>query len=82
MIEEFFSLFLGVILVTLIFSTKNEKHSNELNEVIINIKKQAEEMESHIKDEYNLPIENAIKELEKVKTSLVKSIYWFSKYIE
>ncbi|MCK5641890.1 MAG: hypothetical protein KAJ19_13890 [Gammaproteobacteria bacterium] len=82
MIEEFLALVLVVIFVTLLFSVKSDKHSNEINEAIDSIKKQAKKMEGFIEKEYKLPIEQAIKELEKIKGGAIKIIYQLSKYID
>lgn len=82
MIEEFFAMVLVSIFITLLFTVKSEKHSIELDTAIRDIKEQAKSMESFIQDEYKLPISEAIKELEKLKGSMIKVIFWFSKHID
>jgi hypothetical protein len=76
MIESFFALFIGAILVSLFFSFKSQRYANELNEVIKSIEDQGSSMEGYIKDEYKFNnIYDAISELEKLKSGLVSFIY-------
>lgn len=76
MIEIFFALVVGAILISLFLSTRNQKHTEELNEVIEGIERQGAEMEGFIKDEYKIRnIEDAMVELEKLKAGLTKFIY-------
>jgi hypothetical protein len=83
MIQQIFSFSLGAIFVSLFFSIKHQRHSDELNVVIENIEKEGESMESFIREEYKLKsIDEAIAELEKLKSSFVKIIYQISKYIQ
>lgn len=82
MIQEFFSLFLVAIFISLYISVKQQRHAEELNTVIQNLTKESDEMEAFIKEEYKLNnIEEAINELEKVKSSLFKVIFQLSTYI-
>ena len=82
MIEFFFAILLGAILISLFFSVINDKHTDELNKLIEAIEKEGESMEGFIKDEYKLNIEEAISELGKLKANLIDFIYGLSKRIE
>jgi hypothetical protein len=82
MIEFFFAILLGAILISLFFSVINDKHTDELNKLIEAIEKEGESMEGFIKDEYKLNIEEAISMLGELKASFIDYIYQLSKYIE
>lgn len=76
MIESFFALFLVVIFISLLFSIRSQRHTEELNDVIEVIKDQGKDMEGFIKDEYKInSIDDAIAELEKLKAGMTKFIY-------
>ena len=80
MIESFFSLFLVAIFLSLVLPRRLQKDSEELNEVITNVEAQGKEMEKFIKSEYKVDsIEDAMSELEKVQSSLIKIIYQITK---
>lgn len=79
MIQTFLVFTLGVILVTLLFSVKNDRHSEELNKVIQDIETEGKEMEIFIKNEYKInTIADALAELQKVQAAFVKFIYKIS----
>lgn len=76
MIQLLFSFLLLVIIVTLVFSFQNQRDSNQIIEAINHIKEQGIEMDNYIQDEYKLTIEQSITELEKIKVSSIKIIYY------
>lgn len=79
MIQTFLVFTLGVILVTLLFSVKNDRYSEELNKVIKDIETEGKEMETFIKEEYKINnIADALAELQKVQAAFVKFIYKIS----
>lgn len=83
MINAFFALFLLVIFVSLLWTVKSEKHTEELNQIIKSIEDEGFAMESFIRSEYKInSIEEAILELEKMKAGLVKFIYKISESIQ
>jgi hypothetical protein len=83
MIESFFVLFLVVILVSLLMSVKSQKYTEELDGVIREVQRQGISMEGFIKEEYKLnSIQDAIRELEKLKAGLIKFIYILSQNVD
>ncbi len=82
MVEYCFAMFLVVILVTLFFSVKSQKYAEGLNNVIEELRRQGDLMESRIRNEFRLmSIEEALSELDRLKTSSLKLLYWFSEQI-
>lgn len=76
MIEYCFVFFLSAIFISLLFSVKNEKYINELNEIIQDLEIHGNRMEGFIKDEFKInSIEDAMIELENMKSSLVSLMY-------
>lgn len=83
MIEYFLALFLIVIFVSLLFSVKSQRHTEELNDLIKEITDQGKYMESFIKDEYKInSISDAIVELKNLKASMIKLIYIITESIQ
>ena len=83
MMEFFFALFLVVIFVSLLLSVRNQRHTEELNEVIKGIEGQGKDMEGFIRDEYKInSIDDAIAELEKLKAGMAKFIYKITEIIQ
>jgi hypothetical protein len=79
MIQSLFSFSLVAILVTLFFSLRNQRYTEELNEVISGMETEGHEMERFIIDEYRLgSIEEAMAELQNAKASFAKFIYKIS----
>lgn len=79
MIQTFLVFILGVILVALLLSVKNDRHVEELNRVIQEVENEGKEMETFIKDEYKInSIVDALNELKKVQAAFVKFIYKIS----
>lgn len=76
MLESIFALVLLVIFVSLLFSVRSRRYSEELSGVIKSIQEQAIEIEAFIKDEYKINnIEDAMAELQKLKAGLAKFLY-------
>ena len=83
MIEYFLALFLVVIFVSLVFSVRSQRHTEELNELIKEIVGQGKDMEGFIKDEYKInSIDDAMVELEKLKAGMIKFIYKITESIQ
>jgi ABC-type multidrug transport system fused ATPase/permease subunit len=80
--EIFFGFLVLVILVYLLFTIIREKHKEEIESSIIVIKKQGTELGKIIDNEYHLSVDQAIKEIEKIKGSMLKIIYYFMVNIE
>lgn len=83
MAQSFFALILVAIFISLLLSVRNQRHTEELNEVINWIETQGTEIEEFIKDEYKInSIEDAMAELEKLKAGLAKFIYKITESIK
>ncbi|MBI2471883.1 MAG: hypothetical protein HYV59_11680 [Planctomycetes bacterium] len=83
MIEYFLALFLIVIFVSLLFSVRSQRHTEELSELIKEITDQGKYMESFIKGEYKInSINDAMEELKKLKASMIKLIYKITESIQ
>ncbi|MCL4874232.1 hypothetical protein KJ039_09140 [bacterium] len=82
MLESFFALFLIVIFVSLLLTVKSKRHSDELDKTIGKINEEGNSLEKLIAAEYNLDIESAIRELDRLKAGLVAFIYKLSKNIQ
>lgn len=75
MVEQFFVAFLLANIASLIFSFRSQKSTEELEEIIKDMERESEKIESIIKSDYNLPtIEDAILELEKAKSGSISII--------
>lgn len=71
-----FAFFIAAIFVTLLFSVRSKKHSEEINEIINGLQEQSSTLEVFIKDEYKLnTIDEALIELERMKALFVKFLY-------
>ncbi len=83
MIETLFGFILVVILVTVIFSFKREKFTDELNVSIRRFERIGEDLERIIQKKFKLNnIEEALIELEKVKVAFIKLIFLLSEKIK
>lgn len=83
MIEYFLAMFLVVIFVSLFFSFRSQRHTEELNELIKEIAGQGKDMEGFIKNEYKInSIDDAMVELEKLKAGMIKFIYKITESIQ
>jgi hypothetical protein len=78
MVEQLFAIFLGSILIVLLFSIKNEKYKEELSKTIDEVEKTGQTLGSIIETEYKLTFEQAIEEIKKMKGNLMKIIVWLS----
>lgn len=58
--ELFITFLLGVILITLWTSVKNEREADEIRQTIFSIRKQGDEMALFIREEYGFSVEDAI----------------------
>ena len=83
MAESFLAFFLVAIFVSIIFSVRGMRYSEELNQAIDRIEKEGADMESFIRTEYSVGgIDDAIHELEQVKASFISFIFKISKNIK
>jgi hypothetical protein len=83
MVESLFSLLLVSILGSLFLSVKNQKYIDELSVAIGDIEAEGESMETFIKHEYKMnSVEDALTELEKLKSGMLKLIYFLSQKME
>ena len=71
-----------MILVYLFFTIIKEKHKQEIVSSIVAIERQGTELEDIINEEYHLTVDQAIKEVEKIKGSMLKVIYYFMSNID
>jgi hypothetical protein len=75
MAQFFFVVFFLALIITLFFSFRAQKHTEELDDSIEIIKKEGMRIEYIILDEFSLQsIDEAIHELEKIKSSSIKLI--------
>lgn len=81
-IEIFFGFIILVILFFLLTTILKEKHNEQIDGVISAVDSQATMIERFIEDEYKLSPIQALKEIEKVKGSMLKIIYYFINSIE
>jgi hypothetical protein len=83
MIESLFAFFLAAIFISLIFTYKSQKRSDELNIAIQGIEEEAKDMEGFIRDEFKFNnIFEAMAELNKLKTGLAQFILKISESIK
>jgi len=83
MLQSFMALLLIAILITLFFSVRAQKHTDELNDVIKGIKAEGKIYEGFIMDEFKIKsIEEAITELNRVKAGLIQFIFSISENLE
>ena len=82
MLEIMFSFFLITVFTILIFNIKSKKQTNELHEVIKILKKQGETIEQKVQLDFQLTIEQAIYELERLQSGLIKLIYYLTNNIK
>ncbi|CAM4096895.1 hypothetical protein [Mesobacillus thioparans] len=83
MVGTFSAFLILVILTSLVWSVRSQKHNDELNDVINSFEQQGKGMEQLIVDQYKIKnIEDALIELEKLKAVLIKFIYKISENIK
>lgn len=78
-VQYVFSIILGSVILLLFFSVLKEKHSKEIDSAIKKIDKQKIYLEKNIKQDYNLSVPEAIKELQKLESAMTKLIIFLSK---
>ncbi|WP_295653205.1 hypothetical protein [uncultured Mucilaginibacter sp.] len=78
-IEQFFAIFLVSIFITLLLSVKNEREASDIQQVVEEIRQQGDDMGTFIQDQYNLSVELAIKELQKLNAGLLKLVLRYLK---
>jgi hypothetical protein len=78
MIQIVFSFLLISIFTVLIFNIKSKKHVDELGKIITELNYQGDQIDSRINSEYKLSVNDAIIELERLKSGLIKFIYFLS----
>ncbi len=81
-IEIGFGILILVILFFIKSTVQNEKYNEEINNVITAIEKQGNDLEKFVGEEFNLSLDNAISEIEKIKGAFIKIIYYFTKNIK
>ena len=80
MIENFFSLFLGVIFASLIISVRSQRYSEDLDLAIKVVEVQGQLMERNIIKEFRIrTIDDAITELERAGAGMISLLVWLSK---
>jgi hypothetical protein len=80
MIEKLLALILGLILVSTLLSHKNQRQFDELSFAIQDIEAEGQDMEAFIQSEFHVKnIDDAISELERLKSGLLQIILWLSK---
>jgi hypothetical protein len=80
MIEKLLALVLGLILVSALLSHKNQRQYDELSAAIRDIEAEGDAMEAFIESEFHVvSIDDAISELERLKSGLLQFILWLSK---
>ena len=78
--EKLFALILCLVLVSTLLSHKNQRRYDELSAAIIDIESEGKAMELFIQSEFRVAkIDDAISELERVKSGLLQFILWLSK---
>jgi hypothetical protein len=83
MIEEFLTLFLVVILVSLFFSVKGQRHEKDLNTVIRQLEEQGVAMEGFIRTEYKVgSIDEAMEQLENLQAGMTQLLYIITGWIK
>jgi hypothetical protein len=80
--EIFFGILTIVILVLLFYTIIREKHDKEMENAIIKLKEQGSLIEKHIISEYKMTIPEAISKIEKLKSSMISVIYYFTSNID
>jgi hypothetical protein len=80
--EMLFALSSLGILISLFFSVKNKRDSEEIDTAISRIRREGTEMEAFIQQEYRLSVHDAIQELDRLKANMIKIIYYLSQNID
>jgi hypothetical protein len=71
-----------IILVSLLFNYKNQKNVEEISNAIKDIEQEGKSMEVFIRDEYRLNIDDALKEINRLKLNLANFLLWLTNNIK
>jgi hypothetical protein len=83
MLEAFLALFLIAILIGLLFSIKSQRNASELEELVEGLEREGREIELFIQAEYQIAsIDDALAEVERLKTGLFQVLLWLTKNIK
>ncbi len=82
MLEELFAFFLVAIILSLMFSVKNQKTRETLDSTIVAIRAQGDRIESLIQERYQVDIAGAIRELRRARAGCLGIIIFFTSRIE
>lgn len=77
-LELLFAFLIIVILFFVYTNIKNEKAKEEMANLVQSLTTQGEEIEELIHQEYDTNVSNAIKEIERLPSSMIKVIYYFT----
>lgn len=77
-----FGILILIILVFIKLTVQNEKYNEEINNVIVAIEKQGNDLEKFVGEEFNLSVDDAIHEIDKIKGIFIKIIFYFTKNIK
>jgi hypothetical protein len=81
-VEIFFGFLILAILFFLITNVVRERHTEELDQMIVLAKARGGELDKLILSEFDLTVEEALQEVEKIKGSLLKLIYYLASQID
>ena len=81
-LEGIFSFLLIVIVFSLMMSIRSKRHTEDVDTLVKNIHSQGQMLETVVQSEYQMSIDQAIKELDRIKAGLIKVIYYLSSNIE
>ena len=76
MVESFYALFLVAIFISLVFSVRSQRVTDDLNAVIKQLMEQGVQIEGFIRDKYKLnSIEDAMEALRTLKSLIIDTLY-------
>ena len=78
MLQQFLSVLVSLVFVTLLFTIRGERHSAELDTVVKNLEAQGVAMEALLKEQFRVTLPEALAELARAKAALLGVIYWLS----
>jgi hypothetical protein len=82
MAEQFLAIVLLFILLSLFFSVRSERYKEELAKTISDSAETARVLEALIQDTYHLTINEALEEIQRLKSNLMRVIVWLSRDLE
>jgi len=80
--EILFAFVLLVILFFLFTTVQSDRHNEDIEFSIRSMRAQGEHLDSFIKENYRLTVDEAIQELEKIKAAFIKAIFYLSSNID